>query len=408
MNSLPLQGRARATGFPQDSRRALVRLADPNTPPRLGADAAIVRSPADLNAARALGFNSAVVFGTNVELGAGFERVISFDAGFAWLAPGDVMAVEPEANRYRVLWRRNSGHNAFLVTDRCDHYCLMCSQPPKDVHDGWIIDEIRNCLPLLPPDTKAVGFTGGEPFLDWQRFIPLVQATQTALARTSVHVLSNGRAFSRPDVVNAWSQLDQSRACLGIPIYSAVDSVHNHIVQSQGALDETVLGILRLKDKGNRVEVRVVLHRLSVARLVETCEWLARNLPFVDHVALMGMEDTGFALANHAALWIDPVDYAHGLEQGVAALSSAGLRVSVYNLPLCVLPEAVRRFAVQSISDWKNAHPELCAPCSQRERCPGFFTTGRTKLSRGIMPIQPSWNQASEWHSAFAEATVAA
>jgi MoaA/NifB/PqqE/SkfB family radical SAM enzyme len=95
---------------------------------------------------------------------------------------------------------------------------------------------------------------------------------------------------------------------VGIPIYSAVDNVHDYVVQAAGAFDETVLGILKLKDRGGRIEIRVVLHSITAPRLVETSRWIARNLPFVDHVALMGLENTGFAIANDALLWIDPVD----------------------------------------------------------------------------------------------------
>ncbi|MBI3854766.1 MAG: carbamoyl-phosphate synthase large subunit, partial [Planctomycetes bacterium] len=68
-----------------------------------------------------------------------------------------------------------------------------------------------------------------------------------------------------------------------------------------GAFDEAVLGILRLKDHGQRVEIRVVLHAITAPRLRETCTWIARNLPFVDHVALMGLENTGFAIAKISA-----------------------------------------------------------------------------------------------------------
>lgn len=152
-----------------------------------------------------------------------------------------------------------------------------------------------------------------------------------------------------------------------------MDAIHDHIVQSRGALDETVLGILRLKEKGNRVEVRIVLHRLTAPRLVETCKWLTRNLPFIDHVALMGLENTGFALANQDLLWIDPIDYSADLEKGTDILSSAGLKVSVYNLPLCLLDRKTWPFAVQSISDWKNAYLPMCSTCGVRDRCAGFF-----------------------------------
>src|SRR4029077_5597279 len=87
--------------------------------------------------------------------------------------------------------------------------------------------------------------------------------------------------------------------------------------------------------------------------IANTCQWIARNLPFVDHVALMGLENTGFAIANDAMLWIDPIDYCDGLATAVDHLSAAGVNVSVYNLPKCVLPESVWPHALQSISDWK-------------------------------------------------------
>jgi len=50
---------------------------------------------------------------------------------FNYLADGDVLRLWPKSNGVRVLYRRNSFHNHFLLTERCNHYCLMCSQPPK-------------------------------------------------------------------------------------------------------------------------------------------------------------------------------------------------------------------------------------------------------------------------------------
>src|SRR6202035_4875935 len=90
-------------------------------------------------------------------------------------------------------------------------------------------------------------------------------------------------------------------------------------------------------DKGQRGEIRVVLHKITAPRIIETCTWIARNLPFVDHVALMGLENTGFALANEKPLWFDPIDYQEVLSDGVRTLAASGMKVSVYNLPLCVL-----------------------------------------------------------------------
>jgi His-Xaa-Ser system radical SAM maturase HxsC len=202
--------------------------------------------------------------------------------------------------------------------------------------------------------------------------------------------LSNGRAFARDEVVEAWVALDNPRLTVGIPIYSAVDHVHDYVVQARGAFDETVLGILKLKDKGQRIEVRVVLHAITAPRIVETSRWLARNLPFVNHVALMGLENTGFAIANSDELWIDPLDYQTELAESVKLLASARVNVSVYNLQRCVLDPCVWPYAVQSISDWKNGYVEECERCIEKERCSGFFTSGRPRRSRGIGPILTS------------------
>ena len=49
----------------------------------------------------------------------------------------------------------------------------------------------------------------------------------------------------------------------------------------------------------------------------------------------MGLENTGFAIANDAMLWIDPLDYQNAFAEGVAALTSAGVRVSIFTA-MCV------------------------------------------------------------------------
>ncbi len=341
----------------------------------------------DAAAARVAGFQAVCVIGGDAGLCDGFSHYLILPTWFDYLGDGDVIGLHQRSRKFRVLYRRRSSHNAFLVTERCDHYCLMCSQPPRDIDDGWILDEIATALPLVDPATRTIGFTGGEPLLEWRRFIPLLGTMRTILPDTNVHVLTNGRAFASPEVVSAWAAIGHPRLAAGIPIYSAVDHIHDYVVQARNAFDETVLGILRLKDKRQRVEIRVVLHRITAPRLVETCTWIARNLPFVDHVALMGLENTGFALANQDLLWIDPIDYRADLTEAVRILSSANVHVSVYNLPLCLLDCEIWPFAVQSISDWKNAYLPICDTCVVRDQCAGFFSTGRMRESRGVTPV---------------------
>ena len=388
MTPLALAGRATAVTVPGGTgERFVLRLRTPGDVPEGPADAAIVRSADDAAKARAAGFRSAVGVGLPDAEIRPFDRLVRLGDQFGYLADGDIIGVRPGNRSVRTLYRRSSTHNSFLVTERCNHWCLMCSQPPRDVDDGWLLDEIADCLPLIDPAITSLGFTGGEPLLDWLPFIGLLGEARDRLPSVALHVLTNGRAFASAQVASAWAALRHPHLTAGIPIYAAVNHIHDYVVQSRGAFDETVLGILRLKDQGQRVEVRVVLHAITAPRLVETAVWLARNLPFVDHVALMGLEHTGFAIANQDLLWIDPVEYRQPLAKAVALLRSAGLHVSVYNLPLCLLDRSVWPVAVQSISDWKNAYLPECDTCAARSKCAGFFSSGRPKYSRGVWPI---------------------
>jgi His-Xaa-Ser system radical SAM maturase HxsC len=389
---LPLYGTAtQIRGFECDQVSNVARFRDITFGPSDAADVALTRTASDIDKAIAAGFNAIAIFDDCKSAVLSDEnilpRLIILPHRFDYLSDGDIIGIRPKDGKFRSLYRRTSKHNSFLVTERCNHYCLMCSQPPRDIDDGWLLEEIRAAIPLMDRETKSFAFTGGEPLLDWRGFIECLKDCRDMLPDTAVHVLSNGRAFADSEIVSAWSDIGHKKLSAGIPIYSSIDHIHDYVVQSRGAFDETVLGILKLKDKNQKVEVRVVLHGATAPRIKETCSWIARNLPFIDHVALMGMENTGFALANQDLLWIDPIDYADDLAEGVDVLASAKVNVSVYNLQRCLLKRSVWPYAVQSISDWKNGYVEQCDQCIEKPRCSGFFTSGRPRQSRGVSPI---------------------
>jgi His-Xaa-Ser system radical SAM maturase HxsC len=372
--------------------RSVIRLRTlESRPNETESDFAIVRTPAEFERAQDANWNSIFLIGEKANEcllePAIVGRLISVPSQFDYLSDGDILGLRHGSKRFRTLFRRNSKHNSFLVTERCNNYCLMCSQPPKDIDDRWILDEIKESLPLVDSSTRSLTFTGGEPLTDWRDFVTVLAQCRDRLPQTALQVLTNGRAFSHSEIADAWRDVKHPDLIAAIPVYSAVDHVHDHVVQAKGAFDETILGILKLKDRRQRAEIRVVLHALTAPMISETCRWIARNLPFVDHVALMGLENTGFAIANDALLWIDPMDYRDGLAEGVDRLIAAGVNVSVYNLPRCVLDPSIWPCAVQSISDWKNGYVEECGRCVERDRCSGFFTSGRPRVSRGIKAV---------------------
>lgn len=304
------------------------------------------------------------------------------------LRDGDIVAVDPSGH-VRTLFRHRSRSNFLFATDRCNSYCLMCSQPPKPRDDGWRVRELLRLVELIDDDTPSLCITGGEPTLLKRDLIRVVRACKERLPRTALHMLSNGRLFAYDRLAADVSAVAHPDLMIGVPLYSEVDWQHDHVVQARGAFDQTLTGLLNLTRHGVPVEIRVVIHRWTVERLRSLAEFIYRNVPFAAHVVFMGLEATGFAVPNLRQLWVDPWDYRHQLAESVAFLAARGVNVSIYNHQLCTVPPAVWRFCRQSISDWKNEYLPACANCSVRGRCGGFFTSNAQRAhSAHIEPIE--------------------
>lgn len=307
-------------------------------------------------------------------------------SGFDYLSDGDVVHISP-SGFVRTLYRRDSPHNFILATDQCNSFCLMCSQPPKQVNDFDRIGEHLRLIDLIDPGTAELGITGGEPTLFKDEFLRLIEYCKAKLPNTALHVLTNGRLFYYREFARRLGEIAHPDLMLGIPLYSDIDSEHDYVVQAKGAFEDTVLGLHNLGRYNVPVEIRVVIHRQTYRRLPRLAEFISRNYPFAAHVALMGMEMFGFVHRNFDALWIDPYDYQAELREATEALFLAGMHVSIYNHQLCVLDRALWPFARKAISDWKNIYLEECDRCVMREQCGGLFQSAAKKHSAHIKPF---------------------
>jgi His-Xaa-Ser system radical SAM maturase HxsC len=303
------------------------------------------------------------------------------------LEDGDIVSVGNDGN-INTLYRINSNHNTLLATERCNSNCLMCSQPPRDRNDIPVLYEIhKQLIPLIPKDCIELGVSGGEPTLMGELFFSLMEQLKVELPNTEIHVLTNGRSFAWNHMAEKLGQINNRRLMLGIPVYSDYYQVHDYIVQAENAFYQTILGLHNLSRYDQRLEVRIVLHKQSIPRLTKLARYIYKNLPFVEHVAFMGLEYIGYTPKNIDKLWIDPYDYQEELSEAVEYLASQGMHVSIYNTPLCVLPERVWRYARKSISDWKNDYLPECKNCTKLNDCGGLFTWNLKKHSDHIKPF---------------------
>lgn len=306
------------------------------------------------------------------------------------IAPGDVVRLVESQSKVSVLYRRGSNSNTLFATERCNSLCLMCSQPPREVDDRWRVQEMLETIDLVDRDEAQLGVSGGEPTLLGDDLIVVIHHAHSKLPNTGLHILSNGRRFADAGYARAVSAARHPHVRWGIPLYAEEPETHDYIVQVPGAWDETLAGLYNLARHGGSIELRVVVQQANIEHLGELASFIFRNLTFVDHVAFMGLEPMGFARRNYAGLWVDPADCADALRDAVFFLDNRGMTTSIYNFPLCVLPEGLWQFCATSISDWKNVYLPECNDCAVRDDCGGFFRSiNNDWISRSFGPIKP-------------------
>lgn len=313
---------------------------------------------------------------------------IELSAEQYFLSEGDVVRVSSDL-KVSVIYRRSASSNALLVTEQCNSFCIMCSQPPKDHDDSYLIDDWIAAIPYIDESCPELTITGGEPTLLKDKFFELVNTMRAQLPTTAVHILTNGRNFKDIELARRLASIKHPDLMLGIPLYSDVASIHDFVVQADGAFDETIDGIINLKRYGQRIELRVVIHAATYERMPRLAQFIARNLQFIDQVSLMGLEPTGFARANLDEIWIDPANYQGQLAEAVEILVMAGMNPLIFNHQLCLLRPELRKYAVKSISDWKREYMPECEGCSEAHRdCGGFFSSAKRRYSKFITPIR--------------------
>lgn len=269
-----------------------------------------------------------------------------------------------------------SNDNTLFVTEQCNNRCLMCCQPPRKVDDIDILykENIRR-IKSAPKNLPCFGITGGEPTLLNEKLIDLVGFIRSELPETEIHILTNGRKFVDAKYARRLVDAGGHKLVFGIPLHSDYEKDHDIIAGARNAYAETMIGLYNLAMQGAIIELRIVMNKLNFTRFPEIALFIHKNLPFVSWIAFMGMEKTGYAETKTEQIWIEPSEYMIQLCNAVEELDSWGYDVCIYNIPMCLIPGNYRKFAVKSISDWKNYYLPICDSCSKKEDCCGFFST---------------------------------
>ncbi|MGE8628088.1 His-Xaa-Ser system radical SAM maturase HxsC [Achromobacter denitrificans] len=300
------------------------------------------------------------------------------------LEEGDVVIPSPERQEVSILYRESDVHHSLQLTNRCNSYCLMCSQPPTVQEDDWMVHEALAVLGHMAVSPRVLGLSGGEPLLLGSGLRRVLDELAFCHPTTHVEVLTNGRLLSNADLSKTLLDGLSTSVSWLVPLYGHADFLHDFVVQTPGAYEQTIAGLLNLQQYRQPIQLRIVLIRPVLEMLPDLCTFIGRNLPFVKEVALMACEPIGFALANREICEIDLHDWQETLHHAARELTRHSVPFLFMNTPLCSLPENLHRYAHRSISDWKNVYAPACDTCKARSECSGFFAWHE----RGWAPVK--------------------
>lgn len=298
---------------------------------------------------------------------------------------GDVVVIN-RSGEIVFVYEIGSDYNVLMATELCNHRCIMCPQPPILKEKDRTPFNLK-LISLMNKSTKEVGISGGEPTMIGDNLFVLIKHIKKELPQSAISILSNGVKFANKDYAMKLAMCRHHDLQIDIPLFSDIAEEHNRIVGAK-TFYKTVQGLYNLALFHQRIGLRIVVHKQTYKRLPQFADFVYHNFPFVSQVAFMQMETMGMAKDNFDQLWIDPYDYNKELREAVLLLKDRGMKPYIYNAQLCVLPEDIRRYAVQSISDWKDIYLPECDGCVLRGQCAGFFESNRQAHSAHIHKIE--------------------
>jgi len=297
---------------------------------------------------------------------------------------GDVISIMKDGT-VNFLYENEVDFNPILVTSRCNANCIACPQPQVSKEEDRTSLNLK-LISLMDKNAKTIGVTGGEPTILGDKFLLIMEELKKQLPSSNILLLTNGIRFSDFEFAKKLKMINNNNLQIDIPLFSDTDSDHDYAIGVRGFY-KMIKGLHNLTLLEFKIGLRIVIQKMNYQRLQNIAEFIYHNFPFVYHVAFIQMEIYGKALDNLDSIWIDPYDYVSQLESAVVYLSDRRMSVSIYNIPLCLLPKELWKYSKNSISSWKRSYEDICNECVEKENCGGLFITSGTIQSKYIKPI---------------------
>ena len=282
---------------------------------------------------------------------------------------GEVLLIFSEVSKCQRFYRPEATINTILLTEECDQLCIMCSQPPKNKRYDHF-DLYFEAIKLLPLNAR-LGISGGEPTLLKKNLFKFLEKVYLHRNDINFHILSNCQHFEKDDI-KLLSKISH-KILWGIPLYSHIPDTHDSIVGKKGSYNNVLKNFNYLVQSGSRVELRTVLMKQNYNDLPQLADLISTHLNWIEVWAIMQLENYGYAKMNWDKIFYDNSINFEKIGFAINTLTAKRLNVSLYNFPLCTVPDFYRQFTTRSISDWKQKYLDDCNGCIEKQYCSGFF-----------------------------------
>lgn len=281
----------------------------------------------------------------------------------------EVWIIFPNNQRINRFFRPSANSNTILLTERCDQYCTMCSQPPKS--KDYLHFELYLSGLALIEDTTVIGISGGEPTLYKSKLFDFITKSIALKPNIKFHILTNGQHFSELD--SAMLERLRNHVLWAVPIYSHRRDEHDKIVGKKGAFTALLENLAILAKASARVELRTVVLRENIFNLSGLALFISTIFPWVESWSIMQLEKIGFAKIDWELKFFDTSADFTSVGAALDVCIARDVNAKLFNFPRCSVPHKYRQKAVASISDWKVKYLDACTDCSEKKFCAGVF-----------------------------------
>ncbi|MDD5145920.1 MAG: radical SAM protein [Candidatus Pacebacteria bacterium] len=259
------------------------------------------------------------------------------------------------------------------IWNKCNNKCLMCSNPSN--YDKWGdygLKNISSRIEKISANEREVYLTGGEPTIH-PDFFKVMDSLKKRCSNARIILDTNGRMFCYDDFLNKF--FNYSNIEFQVSLCGQNAALHDKITRTRGSFNQVVLGIkniLKLKLNKSEVEVRVVIHKLTLFSLKNIYKFVSNDLMGIKRLIFIFMEYEGMAGKNKKTIGVTYNEVGPFLEKIFRKTKEAPFEIRLYHFPLCVLPPKFWPYLWRTLPEKEITFLPSCQKCFYKNYCLGI------------------------------------